>query len=198
MTEVCREWTQPDGLHFRGLCGNEFMPKTGVEGCNICATPKLPPIATCCCPEPVNSLRIMYLKAVYSGLGGCQLTSGNGEFAIKVTNCGAASFQAMASQRHPFEGGGPCDFTRATGPMWSSNPTCITIDGIKYGNYSFFYTYNTYRLIPSYAPSLSTIGPFSAMFLPACPVDGIGAGTWALANASQPNWNVQISHVPFS
>jgi len=43
VTEVCREWTQPDGLHFRGKCGNEFMPKTGADGCNICTQPIFTP-----------------------------------------------------------------------------------------------------------------------------------------------------------
>jgi len=48
VTEVCREWTQPDGLHFRGKCGNEFMPKTGSDGCNVCVNPVRPlPIYGC-------------------------------------------------------------------------------------------------------------------------------------------------------
>jgi len=46
VTEVCREWTQPDGLHFRGKCVNEFWPKAGATGCNICVEPTYTP-ATC-------------------------------------------------------------------------------------------------------------------------------------------------------
>jgi hypothetical protein len=44
----CREWTQPDGLHFRGMCSNEFWPKPGAEGCNICVTPpRTDPLLNC-------------------------------------------------------------------------------------------------------------------------------------------------------
>jgi len=34
-----KQWTQPDGKHFRGLCQNEFWPVVGAGGCNICASP---------------------------------------------------------------------------------------------------------------------------------------------------------------
>jgi len=36
---ACREWTQPDGDHFRGLCTNEFWPKAGTKGCDVCVNP---------------------------------------------------------------------------------------------------------------------------------------------------------------
>lgn len=45
MTSYCREWTQPDGDHFHGLCVNEMMPKLGASsnetpsGCNVCVNP---------------------------------------------------------------------------------------------------------------------------------------------------------------
>jgi len=45
MTEVCREWTQPDGDHFHGLCSNILTPKTGdtnsetPDGCDVCVKP---------------------------------------------------------------------------------------------------------------------------------------------------------------
>lgn len=38
---TCKEWIQPDGDHFRGLCQNEFWPKAGTGGCNVCVSPVL-------------------------------------------------------------------------------------------------------------------------------------------------------------
>lgn len=53
MTSYCKEWTQPDGDHFHGLCTNGFTPKLGLSknqtpnGCEVCVSPKLisPPCA---------------------------------------------------------------------------------------------------------------------------------------------------------
>ena len=87
MTEVCREWTQPDGLHFRGLCGNEFMPKTGAEGCNICATPTAITLCAAC-----SEFRPAYWVTVdMKGNGfdytdrGCGVSQYNQRFLVKNT-----------------------------------------------------------------------------------------------------------------
>lgn len=46
-----KQWTQPDGDHFRGLCQNEFWPvaESGAGGCNICVSPVQPVIPRCGC-----------------------------------------------------------------------------------------------------------------------------------------------------
>lgn len=55
---TCREWTQPDGNHFHGLCTNEFWPKAGTRGCNICVDPvfSLRTGGICSCLATENSL----------------------------------------------------------------------------------------------------------------------------------------------
>jgi len=87
VTEVCREWTQPDGLHFRGLCGNEFMPKTGAEGCNICMTPVAMSLCAAC-----SEFRPAYWVTVdMKGNGldytdrGCGVSQYNLKFLVKNT-----------------------------------------------------------------------------------------------------------------
>jgi hypothetical protein len=60
-----KQWTQPDGKHFRGLCANEFWPVAGVNGaggCNICVSPLKRTTSLCLCSPDIGIYPQLYIR----------------------------------------------------------------------------------------------------------------------------------------
>lgn len=105
MTE-CREWTQPDGDHFHGLCSNEFWPKPGTRGCNLCVNPKVVAQPRCNCyglsPVGVGIHMRQYLlideDAIDPYLPACWLPLAAGRFTLNYSVYGAGTLFDFAVQ----------------------------------------------------------------------------------------------------
>lgn len=90
---MCKEWFQPDGDHFNGLCTNEFWPKAGTGGCNVCVFPQaiVPPQCDCdgLSPIGVGLHQIIYIRInadiasiVWPGDQPCYANSLAGDFDL--------------------------------------------------------------------------------------------------------------------
>lgn len=96
---TCREWTQPDGNHFHGLCTNEFWPKAGTDGCNVCVSPIYNAIDRCKCRPEIGVRQTLYVKIQkVAAVDACWQADFIGSFATNNTPSIANCFYTSAER----------------------------------------------------------------------------------------------------